>query len=196
MLAKQDVVDLLLPTEKILVRNNEECFDIIIVGSYRKDIFDKLLARRYQLSVSDVNFQKEEEHCQIEFITSIKSEKNTKNVAIGAFTKAAQTIESTKNKTSQSLMVKSSYPARLKIADNDLSLKCEKLSGDRYLLSISHVHQKGMVETTLQMNRGITVNLAEIVQELNNKKSTLGIPQSEWLKTEGLEHSSYELIIQ
>lgn len=185
-----------MPNEKLLARNNEECFDLILTGGHRREIFDKLIGRRYELTHADVNYKKHEEHCQVDFITTGKATKNDTNISLGTFTKAAKTNEKSQSVTTQTLMVQKSYPARLMVGGSDLQLTCEKIAGDQFLLTVSHSHAKGAVSTNARVLRGVKFNLADSVQDLNNKKSTLGIPQSEWLKTEGLESTSYEIIVQ
>lgn len=188
--------DLLLPSEKVLARNNEECFDLVLVSSNRREIFDKLIGRRYELTTSDVNFKKQEEHCQIDFITTAKTVKSGTQLAVGEFSRASKSHENSRVNSTQTLMVQKSYPARLMVGGSDLQLKCEKISSDQYLLTIGHEHPKGAVATTARVLRGVKFNLADSVQDLNSKKSTLGIPQSEWLKSEGFESTSYELVVQ
>lgn len=185
-----------MPNEKLLARNNEECFDLILTGGHRREIFDKLIGRRYELTPADVNYKNLEEHCQVDFITTAKATKNDTNISLGAFTKASKTNEKSQSVTTQTLMVQKSYPARLMVGGSDLQLTCEKITGDQFLLTVSHGHAKGAVSTNARVLRGVKFNLADSVQDLNNKKSTLGIPQSEWLKTEGLESTSYEIMVQ
>ena len=196
--AKKDVEDLLISNEKFLARNNEECFDLILNGSHRREIFDKLLAKRYQLITSFVGGSKDltEEHCQVEFITVTNADKNTSTISLGNKSNVQKTNESKTINSTQTIMVQKSYPASIQVGDAQLNLTCEKLSGTQYLLNLSHGSNSGTVKTSVRVIKGVKHNLAATLQELNDKKSTLGIPKTEWIKTEGIIGTTYDLVVQ
>ncbi len=188
--------DLILPVEKILVRNKSECFDIILSGSHRKDIFEKLLSRRYELVVSDMSSFVQDEHCQVDFITTYNKNRNENQLALGEFSKIKKSSENSRVNSSQSMIVQKSYPASFRVGENHLDVKCEKLANDQFIVTIGHGNASGLVSTSVRVAKGVKFDIASSIKELNDKKSTLGIPQSEWLKIDGLENTTYELVVQ
>lgn len=197
-LARKDANELLLPDEKILARNNEECFDIVLKHQGRKELFEKLLARRYKLLVSMANHSSPpEENCKVDFITTKKRSLDTRSIKVGEVSAARDTLEQGNEVSTQSFFMQPRMPAKLSINLDQLEILCERSpNGEQYVMTVKHGHALGAVETTVRLLKGVKFNLGETIKSLNDKKNTLGIPQTEFINSTGNESTIYELVVQ
>ncbi|MCK6594278.1 MAG: hypothetical protein L6Q33_03690 [Bacteriovoracaceae bacterium] len=196
--AKKEISDLLLPTDKIIERDNSPCFDIVTSRADRVELFENFLKRRFEIDFSRAKGSnlRNEENCRIDFITTRKSDKKVTVIKAGQMTKAFKEDIKTDQVTTQSLQLQPGMPGKIGYDTEFLELLCQPQAGDQFLMTISHLSMSGSVKTTIRLGKGMKFNIADSVNDINNQKRQLGYPQSEWIKTVGNELVTYELVVQ
>lgn len=196
--AKREVSDILLPTDKLIERDNAPCFDIVTSRADRLELLENFLKRRFEIDFARAKgpSTRNEENCRIDFITTRKSDKKVTVIKAGQVSKAAKEEVKTDQVTTQSLQLQAGMPGKLGYDAELLEITCRPEVGEQYLMTISHLSLSGSVKTVIRLGKGMKFNLADTVNDLNNQKRQLGYPQSEWIKTVGNELVSYELVVQ
>lgn len=196
--AKREVSDILLPTDKIIDRDNAPCFDILTTRPDRVELLENFLKRRFEIDFSRAKgtSSRSEENCRIDFITTRKSEKKVTIIKAGQMTKASKEEGTSDQVTTQSLQLQPGMPGKIGYDAELLEITCQPQASDQFQMTISHLSLTGSVKTVVRLSKGMKLNLADSVNDLNNQKHQLGYPQSEWIKTVGNELVSYELVVQ
>ena len=193
--ARQSLEFLLLPREKIFLRKNDNCFDVN-TSTDRSNLLEKFLSKRYTLIAERGPEMTSMSNCHMEFKTTRKKKVNTTGASIGATNSAATaTIEQNESSTSK-LLLGLGKPGVLDLEGRSLQMICSGgLRGIYQLVFYYSEEMRSKVSTEVTAKQGEVVNIGGIVNDLNTKSKTLGLPESIYNTTSETENISYELMI-
>ncbi len=194
--ALKDVESLVVEGDKILEQKGSLCFDIVTSSEMRIELFEKLLRRRYQLTKSISETPSQHSTCNIVFEMIGTKEIKKEQVSIGEFSKISDEASKSKQTNVQNFLIDENTKGMLRVCDSVLEIVCRKVDDKRFVVKISHTDLQKSVETTVTLLQNVKFDLGNVVKDLNDKKKTLGIPETSMIKTEGFEQVQYSLIIQ
>lgn len=199
-LVKTEMEFLLLPREKVSLRPQDRCIDIVTTFD-RSKLLEKFLRKRYAL-VSEpeaLGIKPLAEHCRIEF-KSIKERKvDTKNLTIGN-TNQVNALQNKGEEVSISEMLLAvGRPGNIDVDGRNLNLECTRGASGIYQIIFSFKEQtltgKNQLSSQVSLKAQEVLNLASVVKDLNEKNNIVGIPQTSLNEKTGIEKTRYELKI-
>lgn len=201
---KSEIEFLMLPKEKIILRPEQSCIDVLVESNERIALINKFLSRRYQLRESregNTGNEVSMEKCQVEFRAIQAKSISTKKTAINVEGKAKGNIEAAnedlKETTISTILMDSGKSATLEVTPKELRVTCLKTMSGIFQLSFSYAHiGQGKVSSEISVKKGEVVNVGDVVQDLNKKAQKLGLPETELAQTEGQQSIKYELEIK
>lgn len=179
--------------DRIQLRRVDNCLDIY-TSDLRISLYEKMLYRNYH----PIENRSEEvgdltgEHCRLEFKEIKKRNVTESKLSIGSNNVLSDTDKNKDEVTATELLMSPRKQSNITVGNNSLNLECIKQSNENYQIILSMTDK---VKTVVSGKSGTVIDLASIVNELNEKKKTLGIPQSELIQTKGTEQVRYELKI-
>lgn len=194
--AKDSLAFLLLPKESVFLRPQDQCLDVLVVSSDRSKLLEKFLAKRYTI-ISEASPQlsgSEQEQCHLEFKTTKKKQVNTNKIKVGKISSASSANENTEEVSVAKILLGSGKTGELSLEGRLLNVDCIKGIGDRFQLIFSYGESSGAkVSTQVSVKSGELLQIAQITNDLDNKKKSLGLPESTYQQDLGKENISYEL---
>lgn len=181
------------------MRTGDHCFDVV-TSTDRSKLLEKFLRKRYNL-VAETGVAGEVEtkieHCQLEFKTTRKRKVDSTNVRLGA-TNNIEVANRDMNETSTSqLLLGLGKPGVLDMEGRALNIECRKGASDVYQLIFSFSElNRSKVTSEVSLKRNEPLNVAQVINDLNNKSKTLGIPETIIQEAKGQESTTYELMIK
>ena len=189
---------LLLPREKVFLRPEQNCIDVL-TSNDRANLLEKFLSKRFTLINEGGRRASEviqEEQCQIELKTTKKKLTNTKDFKLGNKNRANVGTDSIQEVSTSQLLLGSGRSGSLDLEGRSLYIECRKTTAGIYHLVFSYNEKdRAKVSSEISVTRGEVVQIAQVTNELDTKNKTLGIPQSQYQTTQGQENISYELKI-
>ena len=196
--AKNSMEFLLLPREKVFLRNEDNCFDVV-TSPDRAKLLEKFLRLRYNLiSETGISAQSEVvEHCQLEFRTTRLRKVDSKNFRVGSTNSAEANSRDLKDVSAAQILLSPGKPGVLDLEGKSLFVECRKGASDYYQLVFSFTElNKAKVTSEITVRKNELLNVAQITNDLNNKSKTLGIPETIYQDAKGQETITYELQIK
>jgi hypothetical protein len=192
----------LLPSEKILSRNNanDNCFEVV-TSTDRRKLLEKILRKRYSLIEESGESGKFDDlvskNCQIELKSSKKKNVNSKDLRIGPDGKLqAGSIEQNEVST-ELLLLGLGKSGSLDIDGKTLYIECRGGHAGNYQLLFSYSEKEKMkISSEVNLKQGEILNIAQITNDLNNKRKTLGLGEFSIEENKGKENITYELLIK
>jgi hypothetical protein len=204
---KQSISFILLPEDRLSLRPEDNCLDIVTTPS-RKTILNKFLSRKYNLLNSEEpTLTPERSECRLEFKTTTKKKTNSNAANIGQKNNLVTTSGNSIAVSTTELLLMAGRPGTLNInaqmvmpdkslldISQNLQVECRPLPHDNFeLIFYFDAKDKATVSTTVQLKRGESLNIAGIKNTLDDKVKTLGIPQTTLGNTQSNEDISYDL---
>ncbi len=199
--AIKDLQSILLPVDKVIPRDDGECFEVVTSRTERLTLIETFLGRRHQLRFEKVKGEAKDlgldANCRIEFYTTKSEEQKGRDISLGLKKVKAEVSKANKDVVEvKSLILQPQYSGKIGMNDTEFEVMCRKLPTGKFILTLFHGEKSGKVQTEIQLNPDEKMNVGSVVNELNDKKNTLGIPQSEWIKTEGFTNVKYEVLVK
>ena len=183
----------LLPKDIISQRKNgdDNCIDIVLSPD-RAKLFEKFLRKRYVLK--ELNITAEKTPCRLSFKTTKKRKAEETTFKIGEKNNL-NLADLNKNEVStMELLISEDKSSELSVGDNSLTVECRLIGDDKANVAFRYSSlMNASLNTEVLLKKGEWLNVATVVNELNEKKKTLGIPQIENSKVEGKNETLYEL---
>ncbi len=189
---------LLLPQDQVILSLKEHCIEITSSPN-RGKLFEKYLSKSYSLVKSGKEeasagetFDKET-NCNLTFKTTTTTKQDNNNLQVGKNNSVKATSKTQSYVNNMELLLGSGQSGELDVGSEKLKVLCQ-FNEEFANLTFSFVStDKATVRTEVRTKKGEWLNLASIVRELNEKKKTLGIPQTEIDETNGKSETTYEL---
>lgn len=196
--AQQSLSFLLLPKEKVFLRPEQNCFDVLIASTDRSKLLEKFLSKRYTLISEQASAGKPEniqaQQCQLELKTTKNKEVNTRDVRLGRASNARVGSRTRQEISTSQLLLGSGRPGTLELEGRSLYIECRKTESGIYQLIFSYSEMYRIkVSSEVNVKRGESIQIAQITNDLASKSKTMGLPQSLYRDVEGQENISYEL---
>lgn len=199
--ARESLSFLLLPREKVFLRPEQRCMDVL-TSSDRVKLLEKYLRLRYTL-IADQDENKdatklEEQNCLLELKKTSMRRSETGQLKIGIDNKLSSgELSSSVSETSE-LLLGLGKPGVLAVGNQALYVECKKMAGQNYqlLFSLSETGGSSRISTEVTVKKNETVNVGQISKDLNERNRILGLPQTSVSTTVGNEETSYQLQIK
>lgn len=184
---------LMLPRDIIEKREEDNCIDLIAPPN-RANLFEKFLIKRYSL-IKDVkpSLNNIDQQCLLELKTTKKMKRVDDQLKLGSKNSLKSSETEMTQVSSMDLLIGSGIPGELTAGPQQLSVIC-KIFGEKAQLIFSFSEkEKASVKTEIMIKKNEWLNIASVIQELNDKVKTLGIPQSELGSAKGVQETIYEI---
>ena len=197
--ARDSLQDLLLPREKVFLRPEQRCMDVL-TSPNRVKLLEKFLRLRYTLVVDETEREStalQNQHCQLELKKTTNQQATNSNVQLGLqnqVSAGASTLASTE--TSQ-LLLGLGKPGVLAIGTQALYVECRRGATGIYQLTFS-LQENGSSRITSEVSTRANemVNVGQVTKELNDKNKILGVPQTAVSTAIGNEETLYQLQVK
>lgn len=195
----------LTSNDKVYERASRNCLEFE-VSPGRQELIRKWIQQKYRIvrtysegegSSSFVEASTVTQNCRLK-IERISKGKTTKtNAAVGSRNSLnQQQINSQGTRTSNMLLGKG-FNGSLRVGLETVFLTCLGASGSIYQVSVSLDSPTSSLSTSIQVTPGAKVNIGQIVENLNEKRRTLGVSVGAQIeKTEGTTTHDYFLMAQ
>lgn len=190
------------PKDRIYKRESNHCLEIEI-SSHRRELLEKWMYKKYRPlkgisdsspSISDGTTQGNC-HLKIEAVSAGSS--NTKNFSVGQKNGVSTTERSSSGTRRSSLLLGVGFSGYIQVNEERVELTCQRVSGNGYRIAINLQGPDQGVGTALEVRKGQRINIGSVVNDLNQRRKTLGIPKGiEVEKTTGKETKDYFLIAE
>lgn len=191
---------LLLPKERIFPRPQDNCFDVN-TSTDRAKLLEKFLRKRYTL-ISETDglsnsVKVETQHCQIEFTTKRTKSLNSKGIQIGVQNNTSAGSDSVQELSTASLLLGLGKTGSLELEGRSLFVECNSGTTGIFNLVFSYTElYRAKVSSSVTVRANEPLEVAQIINDLNQKSKTLGLPQSQYYESAGTEKISYELKVR
>ncbi len=190
---------LLLPNEKVFLRPEQRCIDVL-TSTDRVKLLEKYLRVRYTLIQEEgKNAVEVPRHCQLEMNKSSIRRTDTTSASIGFNSPTginATNLNSTVNESSQLLLGLGKRGA-LVVGNQALYVECRIGATGTYQLIFS-LSENGAnrITSEVSVKKNEPVNVGQISRDLNERRRILGYPQSAVSTAVGVEEITYQLIVK
>ncbi len=190
---------LLLPKEKVYLRPEQRCIDVL-TSTDRVKLLEKYLRLRYTLVEEEGSKTVEEpQHCQLEMKKTGIRNTDTTNASFGLGMPpavSASNINSTINESSQ-LLLGLGKAGTLVVGSQALYVECRKGATGIYQLIFSLTESgANRISSEVSAKKNEPVNIGQISRELNERSRVLGLPQTAVSTAIGVEEVTYQLIVK
>lgn len=191
---------LLLPKERIFPRPQDNCFDVT-TSTDRAKLLEKFLRKRYTLisEMDGINnaAKVETQHCQIEFTTKRTKNRNSKEIQIGVQNNTSAGSDSVQELSTASLLLGVGKTGSLELEGRSLFVECNTGAPGIFNLVFSYSElYRAKVSSSVTLRSNEPLEVAQIINDLNEKSKTLGLPQTQYYERTGAEKISYELKVR
>ena len=175
-------------------------------GQHKEELYRKWIARKFKISTTSLNSTlsddpslrpQRREHCRLEVQRKSKTDSRTFE---GSLSKQSKLNErSYKHSGSQvsSLLIAIGKPGSLRVNEDYLNVICKSQNSSRMFLDISLSGVKSSVSTSITLEKGQTINLASIVEDLNDKYQSFSLEKGiSIMNRKGKSHYDYFLKIK
>ncbi len=195
---KQELDFLLLPREKVALRPQDTCIDIV-TSSDRGKLLEKFLRKRYTvISETSSGFDGDSaklEHCRLEFKTTKKRNIETKKATVGRSNQLGAGAQTQTEVSTSQLLLGLGQPGSLEVGGQSLEVVCRKGATGVYQLVFKQASGGSKIQSEASLRAGEVLNVGSIAKEINEKNNNIGIPQASFQDTTGNEGTTFELKI-
>jgi hypothetical protein len=194
---------LLLPKEKVFLRQEAHCVDIL-TSTDRVKLLEKFLSKRYTLikevplgEKAETNLSLNDFHCQLELTTTRTKKAIESELAAGNMNRLRARENTEKQVEVSQILLSLGKPGTLDLDKKSLLVECRKGSTGVYQLifSFSEV-DRARVSSEISVKQNEVVSIAQIASDLNEKNKTLGIPQTILEEIQSRENIEYQLKVK
>ena len=188
---------LLLPAEKVFLRSRDQCFDVLVSGD-RGKLLEKFLRPRYTLiseeGSKEISPSLKNNECRLEMQTTKNKKMNSTSARLGRLSSANASSDTQKEISVAQILLGQGKPGELSLEGRTLIVECNQRPQDRYELIFSYSEEfRAKLKSEVVVKKGEALQIGQIINDLNQKSRTLGLPQSQYMETQGQENISYEL---
>ena len=194
----------LSPRDEVIINNSSHCLNVVMNNDFKEELYRKWISRKYQI-ISSSGFSdkrvaprvSEQEHCRLEMerITSVDS--TTRGGRLSQNSKAYERNFKHSGSQKSSIVLSVGRPGSLRVDDDYLNVICKSQNSSRVFLDIALTGIKSSVSTSVTLDRGQSLNLASIVEDLNDRFRELSLKNGVSLeKTKGQKQYQYYLRVK
>lgn len=173
---------ILAPRDKVFKRESLNCLELEISPS-RKELVEKWIRKKYKVmntyseGVSNKTQSMVTQNCRLKVDRISKGTSQTNNTRIGSRNSLSQTNTRSSGKRTSQLLLGLGQNGSMRVNDEIVFLSCRGVNGGGYVIGVSIDSESSGLTTTLQVTKGSKVNLGQVVNSLNSRSNTVGIPR-------------------
>lgn len=195
---------LLLPNEKVFLRQEAHCIDVL-TSTDRVKLLEKFLSKRYHLiaevsnkaSVGSEAASLNDSHCQLELTTTRVKKMDFKEAGVNQKIVLASGSESVRETSVSRILLSLGRPGVLDVGEKSLNVECRRGQTGRYHLVFSFSEaDKAKVKSEVSVAANEIINIAEISNDLNEKNKALGLSNVSFGETQGKDIMQYQLQVK
>jgi hypothetical protein len=187
--------------DKVIINSSKHCVELI-AATERMDLFEKFISMNFKIESRYGGSSTIVGRECLFLVEQLKnSNKKSRDFELSKNPSAIEKSSNSSAKSTSTLRVLESKTAQLYVNEKLVTLTC-KIRNRVTLVDISLGSKKTNVITTIEMNKGQRVNLARVVDDLNNKDSGIvvstGIDKysASKSKTTGMKSESFYLTLK
>jgi hypothetical protein len=174
---------ILAPKDKVYKRDSLNCIELEISAS-RKDLVEKWIRKKFRVlktytdapSLGNNNAQPITANCRLKIERVSQGKSQVNRTRLGSRNSVTQTNSSLNGVRTSNVVLGLGFSGSIRVNEEQVSLTCKSIINGGYLVSVSIDSESSGLVTTLQVYRGKKVNLGQVVNTLNSKTNTIGIP--------------------
>ncbi len=196
----------LSPQDEVVENSSSHCLNIVIKNDLKEELYRKWISRKYPIISSDssatmksssINSRTVQEHCRLEVERLTNVDKKTTGVDISKRSGAYERSFKHSGSQRSSLLLGVGRPGSLRVDNDYINVICKSRNASRVFLDISLTGEKSSVSTSVTLNRGQSLDLASIVEDLNNRFRNISLKKGVRVeKIEGKKSYQYYLRIK
>jgi hypothetical protein len=187
---KKAVADIAIEADKVINRDQENCVDIITKDA-RVELYETFLEHRFSLYNQAV--KKQEDGCHFTLQKTEAAETKGRDFSLGQKNLIQESKTVVTGSEDSSLVILSGEQGFIGVDGTRVYLKCQKINMNSYKVEVSVYNEPAPLEqvqeakpvaeskqelsTSVEMTKGSSIFLGEILKNLDTKSRTLGYPQ-------------------
>jgi len=197
----QHLNTVLSPQDKVIENDSAHCLNVVVKNNMKEELYRKWINRKFQIIShsrdSGVNASVEHEYCRLEVEEASSMESTKRGVSVARNGNIYETNTKGSGLKRSSLVLDMGTPGSLRIDQSYINVTCTSQNKNRVFLDIALTDKDSSVASSVTLERGKTLDLAEIVEDLNNKNRKLSLQKGVKLeKTKGTRTKKYLLRIK
>ena len=203
----QHLKTVLSPQDEVILNESSHCLNVVMKNDYKEELYRKWILKKFSLvnstrihqsaMVSNAKPVAQKQHCRLEVERVSHLQRRTTKGSLSKQSVVNQTSIKSNGSQKSSLLLGIGSPGSLRVDDDYINVICKSRNASRVFLDISLTGRNSSVSTSLSIERGQKVNLASIVEDLNNKYKRLSLAQGlEVEETKGSKSFDYFLRIK
>lgn len=196
--AKAYVKDVLLPKDKVGIREIGHCLEIS-VSENRKELVMQYLTRRYgRVTQSGASSKRDYQECLFEITQTMDGNRVEDELKVASNRRTVVTRgEVTEgSKSVSTLRLAEGRYGSLEVNDTQIDLRCLQ-RGRGFELEVRMLTDKGNISTSIEIQKGVSIDLGQTVEDLNEKSRKVGVPVGvNYKKSTGKRIKRYSLILR
>ncbi len=194
----------LSPQDEVVENNSAHCLNVVVKNDLKEELYRKWIGRKFKILSSSNSLgypastiPQVQEHCRLEVEKISKMDKTTTGVDVSMKTKAYERNFKHSGSQRSNLLLGVGSPGRLRVDDDYINVTCKSRNTSRVFLDISLWGERSSVSTSVTLDKGQTLDLASIVEDLNNRSQSLSLNRGVQVKkTKGQKSYQYFLRIK
>ncbi len=194
----------LSPQDEVIENHSSHCLNVVMKNDLKEELYRKWISKKFSIISSDhygsteVSTRPSElEHCRLEIEKITTIDKNTKSGQLSSTPSALDKKFKHAGVQKSSLLLSVGRPGSLRVDDDYLNVICKSKNSSRMFLDISLSGEKSSISTSVTLERGESLNLASLVEDLNDKHREISLKKGVVLeRTKGQKQFEYFLRIK
>lgn len=194
----------LSPRDQAFPRASNHCLEINAADTSKSDLYYKWISRNFNIAktYSEGGGQAEtrpavvNEHCRLQLETVESLSRTDREGSLGTKTRLNQTERTGSKSRKSNILIGVGLSGRIRVDNDELMVSCNSRNSNTVFLDISFYGERSSVSTSVRLSVGSPLNLASVVEDLNDKYRELslnrGITQK---KTTGSKSTQYYLSV-
>jgi len=174
---------ILAPKDKVYKRDSLNCIELEISAS-RKELVEKWIRKKFRIlktytdtpTLGSSNTQPITANCRLKIERVSQGKSQINRTRLGSRNSVTQTNSSLSGVRTSNIVLGLGFSGSIRVNEEQVSLTCKSIINGGYLVSVSIDSENSGLVTTLQVYSGKKVNLGQVVNNLNSKSNTIGIP--------------------
>lgn len=197
---------ILAPNDKVFERPSRNCLEFDISPS-RKELVVKWIKKKYRIT----NTYSDQagglpsspasgvvvENCRLKLERHSRGNSRQRGVSVGAKNSIGQTDQQSSGLKTSSILLGKGLHGTIRVGLERVFLTCMGRAGGGYNVSVSLDSPNSAISTSVYIRPAKKVNIGQVVENLNNKRSSVSLPSGAQVsKTTGENRFDYFLSVQ
>lgn len=171
--------------DQIYINERKHCVELV-TSSSKNELFNKWIRKKFKVVSSSekdqIQVMANSRNCRLQVERQMAEESNEKEFSVGQRTALKESETSVSGKSVSSLLLRVGTVGHIKVNDQRVSLGCQSVSGNSYRVRISLESDSMGLGTEVIVMAGAKTNLGSVVENLNRKRTSKGVPSGVSMK--------------